>query len=170
MKEPNESITTQSETQPPNQSLTKKRSLILKSHQPNLSIYPICLSSNVLKGFGRGSKELNCPTANLNPKVLEDQSKEYLRNQNVFEMVMSIGFNPVYGNEFKTIEVHVLFEFDQDFYGVEMKVMVLGYIRPEYNYTTKDELITDIEIDKQVAKNTLKQEGYFKFVNDKFFE
>jgi FAD synthase len=30
-----------------------------------------------------------------------------------------------------------MFEFGKDFYDEEMKVMVLGYIRPEYNYTTK---------------------------------
>lgn len=27
--------------------------------------------------------------------------------------------------------------YDNDFYGKEMKVIVLGYIRPEYNYTSK---------------------------------
>jgi riboflavin kinase len=95
--------------------LSKKRSLILNINQPDSSIYPIYLTSKVIKGFGRGSKELNCPTANLNEEVLVNQSQ--LLNQNgiyfgfckvagydqVFQMVMSIGFNPVYGNEFKTI-------------------------------------------------------------------
>jgi riboflavin kinase len=28
-------------------------------------------------------------------------------------------------------------EFEHDFYGKEMRVIVLGYIRPEYNYTSK---------------------------------
>jgi FAD synthase len=28
-------------------------------------------------------------------------------------------------------------EYNNDFYGEEMRVMVLGYIRPEYNYESK---------------------------------
>jgi hypothetical protein len=32
--------------------------------------------------------------------------------------------------------------YDSDFYGKEMKVIVLGYIRPEYNYTSKGILQT----------------------------
>ncbi|KAH9815611.1 hypothetical protein DFH28DRAFT_968493 [Melampsora americana] len=163
----------------------RKRSIILELKEPDLNHYPIYLKSSVIKGFGRGSKELNCPTANLNIKDLKEEvierfeengiyfgfckvmKDEYL--DRVFQMVMSIGFNPVYGNEFKTMEVHVMFEFDDDFYHEEIKVMVLGYIRPEYDYISKDALIADIEIDKEVAKNTLNQVGFAQFANDQFF-
>jgi riboflavin kinase len=31
--------------------------------------------------------------------------------------------------------------YHNDFYGKEMKVMVLGYIRPEYNYVSKGLLV-----------------------------
>ncbi|KAH9822975.1 hypothetical protein DFH28DRAFT_945721 [Melampsora americana] len=162
-----------------------KRSRILELKAPDLKHYPIYLTSKVIKGFGRGSKELNCPTANLDIKDLKEEvvkrfeengiyfgfckvmKDEYL--DRIFQMVMSIGFNPVYGNEFKTMEVHVMFEFDDDFYHEEIKVMVLGYIRPEYDYISKDALIADIEIDKEVAKNTLNQVGFAQFANDQFF-
>jgi riboflavin kinase len=55
----------------------------------------------------------------------------------VCEMVMSVGFNPVYGNQVRSAEVHIMKEFEDDFYGHEMRLIVLGYIRPEYNYIAK---------------------------------
>ncbi|GEQ71700.1 hypothetical protein JCM33374_g5386 [Metschnikowia sp. JCM 33374] len=55
----------------------------------------------------------------------------------VLPMVMSIGWNPFYENKKKAAEVHVMHKFDNDFYGAMMKVVILGYIRPELNYTTK---------------------------------
>lgn len=33
-------------------------------------------------------------------------------------------------------EVHILHDFGHDFYGELLKVVVLGFIRPEYNYTS----------------------------------
>lgn len=50
---------------------------------------------------------------------------------------MSVGFNPFYNNTVRSAEVHIMHDFENDFYGKEMRVIVLGYIRPEYNYTSK---------------------------------
>ncbi|KAJ7064374.1 hypothetical protein C8F01DRAFT_1081684 [Mycena amicta] len=44
-------------------------------------------------------------------------------------MVMSIGYNPVYKNTERSAEVHVLHEFEADFYGVEMRLLITGFIR-----------------------------------------
>lgn len=55
----------------------------------------------------------------------------------VLPTVMSIGWNPFYGNKEKAIELHIVHEFPQDFYGATVSFNVLGYIRPELNYTTK---------------------------------
>ncbi len=55
----------------------------------------------------------------------------------VFPMVMSVGWNPFYGNTQKTAEVHIMHKFKADFYGLEVRVIVLGYIRPEYNYVSR---------------------------------
>ncbi|GAC98089.1 hypothetical protein PHSY_005678 [Pseudozyma hubeiensis SY62] len=52
----------------------------------------------------------------------------------VYPMVMSVGWNPFYKNTHKTAEVHILHDFASDFYGLEIRVVVLGYVRPEYNY------------------------------------
>jgi len=34
-------------------------------------------------------------------------------------------------------EVHILHVYEHDFYGHEMTVVVLGYIRPELDYTSR---------------------------------
>lgn len=81
-----------------------------------------------------------------------------------------------------------------DFYGHEMKAIVLGYIRPELDYTSRgmyrrrfsnddqfftrppffsiflEDLIEDIETDKRVALKSLMRPDYQKFVHDGYFE
>lgn len=36
-------------------------------------------------------------------------------------------------------EVHIMHKYEEDFYGVEISVVVLGYIRPELDYTSRGE-------------------------------
>jgi len=55
----------------------------------------------------------------------------------VLPMVMSIGWNPFYGNKEKAVELHIVHDFSTTFYGAIVSFNVLGYIRPELNYTTK---------------------------------
>lgn len=90
------------------------------------------------------------------------------RDARVYPMVMSVGWNPFYKNTTKTAEVHIIHKFSQDFYGLEMRVVVLGYIRPEYNYVSKEALIDDIEMDKKVAINSLARTPYQDYVADPF--
>ena len=54
-------------------------------------------------------------------------------------MVMSIGWNPFFDNAKKTIEPWLLHEFGGDFYDQELRLHVLGYIRPEANFTTLED-------------------------------
>lgn len=53
-------------------------------------------------------------------------------------MVMSIGYNPHHSNEARSAEVHVLHTFDADFYGAEMRLLILGFIWPERAYASSD--------------------------------
>ncbi|CCF58427.1 hypothetical protein KAFR_0E02750 [Kazachstania africana CBS 2517] len=78
-------------------------------------------------------------------------------------VVLSIGKNPFYDNKFKTVELHVLHKFSHDFYGAKLKFNILGYIRPELDYTTKEALINDINIDIEITKKVLSYEGYAKY-------
>ena len=86
----------------------------------------------------------------------------------VFPMVMSVGWNPFYKNTHKTAEVHILHKFAGDFYGLEIRVVVLGYVRPEYNYDSMQALIDDIEMDKRVTVNSLSRPLYQDYSRDPF--
>lgn len=62
-----------------------------------------------------------------------------------FPMVMSIGWNPFYNNRAKTAEVHVIHKFSLLFYGASIELSILGYIRPELDYTSKGtSILSDI--------------------------
>lgn len=77
-------------------------------------------------------------------------------------------------------------EFQTDFYGREMRAVVLGYIRPELDYISRgklespllnldqhslsEALIEDIETDKKVALNCLQRPGYQKYANEAVFQ
>ena len=73
-------------------------------------------------------------------------------------------------------------QFEHDFYGKEMRVIVLGYIRPEYNYISKgffhfgeesilivDALIEDIKTDMNVASESLKRADYSAYKSSDFW-
>ncbi|KAA8913931.1 hypothetical protein FN846DRAFT_928209 [Sphaerosporella brunnea] len=152
--------------------------------------FPLRLKGPVIKGFGRGSKELQIPTANIPISGLsvggcsEIESGIYYgfaslnlppshpdyapSGGTVFPMVMSVGWNPFYKNTVRSVEVHIIHSFKADFYGVEMRLVVLGWIRPEYDYVSKEALIDDIKMDIRVGLESLKRPAYAKFREDPF--
>ena len=83
-------------------------------------------------------------------------------------MVMSIGWNPFFDNARKTIEPWLLHEFESDFYGVELRLTVVGYVRPEANFTTLEGLIARIRRDGDVASAALRMEPFAAHRNDAF--
>ncbi|KAI5296703.1 NADH-cytochrome b5 reductase [Ascosphaera pollenicola] len=156
--------------------------------------FPIRLFGPVIKGFGRGSKELGVPTANIPPETLETcpdlstgvyygvaaldpQSFRHDGGALAFPCVLSIGYNPFYKNTLKSIEVHIMRPFDvdssdttassffqlPDFYSTPMNLLILGFIRPEYDYVSKEALIDDIKTDCEVAVRSLQRPAYKTF-------
>ncbi|KAJ4371664.1 riboflavin kinase [Didymella sp. IMI 355093] len=174
--------------------------------------FPLKLRGPVIKGFGRGSKELGIPTANIPlsglsinghsdldsgiyygfctldhstipssstsvPSATDDTSVpskssshavadlEYTSTtassgrSPVYPTVLSIGYNPYYKNTTRSIEIHILANFDSDFYGAELSLIILGFIRPEYDYVSKDALVEDIREDIRIARRSLEREG-----------
>ncbi|KAF2825248.1 riboflavin kinase [Ophiobolus disseminans] len=186
------------------------------------SPFPLKLQGPVIKGFGRGSKELGIPTANIPlsglsiggndalssgiyygwctldhtsipaqttatsvPSATPDTSAparssnhavadlEYSPSQSdsssgltVYPTVLSIGYNPYYKNTQRSIEIHILANFDKDFYGATLSLVILGFIRPEYDYVSKDALVEDIREDIRVAQRSLAREGYVSWKQD----
>jgi riboflavin kinase len=163
------------------------------------------MSGTVISGFGRGSKELGIPTANLpvddsktpwintipsgvyfgwasldlpasHPDATTTTSttsttspetpatttaaEEKPTTPKIYPMVMSIGYNPFYKNTVRSAEVHVLHRFAADFYGVEMRLLLTGFIREELDYSGLEALIADINFDCDVAKRSLARAGW----------
>ncbi|ETN39931.1 uncharacterized protein HMPREF1541_06158 [Cyphellophora europaea CBS 101466] len=163
--------------------------------------FPIKLSGPVIKGFGRGSRELGIPTANIPPSNLSsypdlksgvyygfvglkltpettqpaDNSKLTLSSSastngvGVYPAVLSIGYNPYYKNKTRSIEIHLLHHFPRhNFYHTPLNLLILGFIRPEYDYASLDALVSDIKTDCDVARRSLlEREGYRRFMGDR---
>ncbi|KAF2862240.1 riboflavin kinase [Piedraia hortae CBS 480.64] len=183
------------------------------------SPFPIRLSGKVVNGFGRGSKELGVPTANiplsglsvggheniqsgvffgwagLTPcqatkqsppesvgkyqlmsadvskalyKAIQDEKGTGQSSGAVYPMVMSIGWNPFYKNEVRSVEVHIMHDFETDFYGEHMNLCILAFIRPELDYVSKEKLIEDIRTDIDVAGRSLARSAYLRFRKDEY--
>lgn len=74
--------------------------------------------------------------------------------------MLSIGYNPFYKNTVRSVEIHVLHEFSHDFYGAALNLLMLGFIRPEYDYVSLDALVEDIRVDCDVARRSLERPKY----------
>ncbi|XP_022715990.1 bifunctional riboflavin kinase/FMN phosphatase [Durio zibethinus] len=139
-----------------------------------------CIGGPVIKGFGRGSKVLGIPTANLSTEgyaslLSEHPSGVYfgwagLSTRGVYKMVMSIGWNPYFNNAEKTIEPWLLHEFNEDFYGEELRLVIVGYIRPEVNFPSLESLIAKIHEDREIAEGALDLPIYSKHKDDPYLK
>ncbi|KAG2228503.1 hypothetical protein INT48_007829 [Thamnidium elegans] len=138
------------------------RPLLVGPETPS-SPFPFALKGIVVKGYGRGSKQLGIPTAaGLETGVYYGWTQIGQVGSTVYPMVMSLGWNPYFKNEKRSAEVHVIHEFPQDFYDTPIRVLVLGFIRSEQNYPSLDALITDIKTDVEVAKHSLLRKHYLQ--------
>ena len=137
---------------------------------------PILLDGEVVKGFGRGSKQLGVPTANVQ-MTEENKEKTAALIPGVYAAMatltlepsgsnegkvvqkhicaMSIGWNPVYDNAEKTIEAFLVHDFEgQEFYGANLSLEVVSFVRAEALFSDFDGLILAIQCDIQsVVKN-----------------
>lgn len=142
--------------------------------------FPYFAQGTVVKGFGRGSKQLGIPTANFPDSVVEGLPEAFecgvyygwalVDNGPVYEMVMSVGWNPFYKNTKKTMEIHILHSFEDDFYGAVMRTCVSGYIRPERSFDSVDELIAEIKADICKAQTELKSASQIALSKNEYFD
>jgi len=82
-------------------------------------------------------------------------------------MVMSVGWNPYYKNQKKSMETHIMHQYPEDFYGSQLKVSITGYIRPEMNFDSLEALIDRIkkdidEADKNLDTRDIKNNAFFE--------
>lgn len=64
-------------------------------------------------------------------------------------------------------EGQVKFHKMADFYSTKLNLLILGYIRPEYDYVSVEALIEDIRIDCEVARWSLLREAYICYLQDR---
>ncbi|KAJ5762562.1 uncharacterized protein N7511_005944 [Penicillium nucicola] len=166
--------------------------------------YPVRLSGPVIKGFGRGSKDLGIPTANIPADDLSDKHPELISGVYfgvvaldpktyhpdsstpeavILPAVLSIGYNPFYKNTVRSVEIHIMPPLNEpsptaaaegqtkfnrlpDFYTTKLNLLILGYIRPEFDYVSLEALVEDIRLDCEVARESLLRDSYKCYVVD----
>ncbi|CAG9793405.1 unnamed protein product [Diatraea saccharalis] len=140
---------------------------------------PLFLEGQVVKGFGRGSKQLGCPTANYPLNVVQSLPTglepgvyygwAQVDKGPIHKMVANIGWCPFYKNQEMSVETHIMHKFDKDFYGSNLKIAIIGYLRGEKNFNSLDDLIQAIKIDIANAETKLEKEEAKKLATHNFF-
>lgn len=110
---------------------------------------------NVVNGDGRGRK-LGYPTANIK---LEDEDKALpmLGIYAVFIFIdglkfnglLSVGKRPTFYNDGKIVPEVYIYDFQDNIYGKKVKVEILERIRGEEKFNSPEELINQMNLDKQ---------------------
>ncbi|CAF0736263.1 unnamed protein product [Rotaria sordida] len=147
------------------------------------SPFPYFTLGTIVHGFDRGSKELGCPTANFDEDTVKKlpssihQGVYYgwakLLRQNddeIYKMVASVGKNPFYHGEKKTMETHIMHSFSKDFYGETVKIVLLGEIRKMTTFKDANELAAAIQNDISTANNKLDTNECRQYLNHSFFQ
>ncbi len=119
--------------------------------------YDYSFEGVVVHGRKRG-KQMGYPTANLGSV---DDTKLIPRNGVYavevvlkgarYKAMMNIGHNPTFDAASpQTIEIHI-FDFDADIYGEQIRVFITKYLRTEKRFNNADELINQMNLDKEQA-------------------
>ncbi|MCX2745244.1 bifunctional riboflavin kinase/FAD synthetase [Mangrovivirga sp. M17] len=120
-----------------------------------------------ITGFvGEGEKrgrELGFPTANI---TIPEKFKEIPANGvygvhvqtrgKSYKGMMNIGVKPTFSGKQRSLEVH-LFNFDDNIYGEKVTVYFDNFVRKEKKFNNTEELIKQLQKDKQVVLNRLNQ-------------
>jgi FAD synthase len=99
----------------------------------------------VVKGFGRGSKDLGWPTANLESADVDAEIAGLDRGvycgwgsvngSGPYLAVASLGINPTYSDvEKQVLELYFVHTFEEDFYGGCVRFIPSHYLRPEWKF------------------------------------
>jgi FAD synthase len=87
----------------------------------------------------------------------------------VYACVLSLGTNPTFGTKEETLEAYILHSFESDFYSHRLSLIIVAFIRPQYSFSSIDQLIAFIRQDVQTAEQTLQQPHYARYQHDPFF-
>jgi riboflavin kinase/FMN adenylyltransferase len=116
------------------------------------------LEGRVIEGVGRG-KDLGFPTANLSTEkeILPRPGVYAVKvryREDLYDGVMNIGFNPTFGTERISLEVHLL-DFSADLYGEMIRVYFVERLRDEQVFKSVEHLVQAIDRDILHAREIL---------------
>ena len=128
---------------------------------------PYRLSGTIVEGKRLGHL-IGFPTANLRvekykflpkhgvyvatarlPGIADKNGK---REERLYRAVVNIGTQPSIGDQPLAIEAYLL-NFNEDIYGCPMELDLMGYLRPEQKFSNLDDLVRQIGMDADTAKN-----------------
>ena len=119
---------------------------------------PYRLSGMVVEGKRLGHT-IGFPTANLQvepykflPKTGVYVASARLDSERIFRAVVNIGMQPSTGNHQLAIEAYIL-DFDENIYGKALSLDLLAYLRPEKKFASIEDLVRQIGMDADTAKN-----------------
>ncbi|KAH7712255.1 hypothetical protein AAVH_20424 [Aphelenchoides avenae] len=151
----------------------------LNGTPPTAVTLPHFFRGKVVPGHGRGGRKLNCPTANLDESAILLLPADFVngvyagfarvRGGHLYQMVMSVGNNPQFNAQQRTMEVHVLHEFDGDFYGELLEGVAVAYLRPMKSFGSLEELVKAIDDDKTSARTLMDANRRNEVENHSFF-
>ena len=109
----------------------------------------------VIQGDKRG-RELGFPTANLR---IENEDKllpaigiylvELIVNENKYYGLLSVGKRPTFYNSGEIVPEVFIYDFNKDIYGMYVTVNVIERIRGEEKFASAEELVKQMNLDKQ---------------------
>ncbi len=129
------------------------------AHATRLLTRPFTIRGTVIHGDKRG-RGLGYPTANLEmgqyqrPKYGIYAVKVTLPDGRELGGVASLGVRPMFNPPKELLEAHI-FDFDEDLYGQQIDVALVGYLRPELRFEDMDALIEQMDRDSAAARALL---------------
>ncbi|MBA6151714.1 bifunctional riboflavin kinase/FAD synthetase [Gelidibacter maritimus] len=122
--------------------------------------YNYYLNGTVVRGKGFG-KKMEFPTANINvPDAYKLIPKNgvyvisSIHNDKTIYGMMNIGVNPTFNADKKTIEAH-FFNFDQNLYNQDLRIVFLDRLRDEYKFESVEALIAQLRQDQKNAQQVI---------------
>ena len=123
------------------------------------------ISGNVIKGKGIGNTVLGYPTANLDISSVETiipangiYATKIKLDGREFIGATSIGYNPTFNNEEKSIESFII-DFNENLYGKDIEINFVKWIRTEESFDNT------VELQKQMTDDINQIKQLFKGIN-----
>ena len=122
---------------------------------------PYNLSGRVVSGNRRGVR-LGFPTANISPDKELVPARGVYAVQVLLEGIrhkgaLSIGINPTFSDERRSIEVYIL-DFNEDIYGKTLDMLFIERLRDEIRFASPEKLIAQIDRDIARVREILRAE------------